>query len=155
MVAKVQVQAREQQIFGGQVVMKFVNAEMDPERAAMLAHKALTKSDVFDPRELRLELIRRIEATVRHFGNDALAADGDRLRAILDVILATHPKLLFDAQKAAIAEHFVIEDADEEIPESLESDDPLVTSRLNEYGALPAGLNGWEKDFAGVLDADS
>lgn len=60
---------------------------------------------------------------------------------MLDVILAPHPELIYEAQKA--------------VPQTMERDTPLVTSRLNVYRAVPPGLNSWETAFAGLLDADA
>ena len=151
---KVKVQAREEEIFKRQIEMRFVNAEMDPEQAARVANKVLQRDGVFDARELRQALLRKLAATLREMGLDEAADDGDKLRHMLNVILTGHPELLYDAQKAALAAHMEVEEADEEIPPMLESEGPLPTSRLNVYGAQPPGMNSWERDFSALLDAD-
>jgi hypothetical protein len=153
--AKVKVQAREEEIFKRQVEMRFVNAEMDPEQAARVANKVLQRGGVFDARELRIALLRKLTTTLREMGLDEVADDGGKLRHMLNVILTGHPELLYEAQRAALAAHVEVEEADEEIPSALESEGPLPTSRLNVYGAQPPGLNSWERDFAALLDADS
>lgn len=153
--AKVKVQAKEEEIFTQQIELRFVNAEMDPEQAARMANKVLQRDEVFDARELRFALLRKLAATLREMGMDETADDAGKLRHTLNVILAAHPELLHQAQKEALATNVEIEDADEELPSVLASESPLPTSRLNVYRALPPGLNSWERDFAALLDADS
>ncbi len=153
--AKVKVQAKEQEIFTQQIELRFVNAEMDPDQAARAANKILQRDEVFDARELRFALLRKLAATLREMGMDEAANDEDKLRHMLNVILTAQPELLYEAQKEALASNVEIEEADEEIPNVLVSESPLPTSRLNAYGALPPGLNSWERDFAALLDADS
>lgn len=153
--AKVKVQAKEAEIFTQQIELRFVNAEMDPDQAARAANKVLQRDEVFDARELRFALLRKLAATLREMGMDETADDADKLRHMLNVILTAHPELLYEAQKEALAANVEIEEADEELPRLLTSESPLPTSRLNVYRALPPGLNSWERDFAALLDADS
>lgn len=153
--AKVKVQAKEQEIFTQQIEMRFVNAEMDPDQAARAANKILQRDEVFDARELRFALLRKLAATLREMGMDETADDADKLRHMLNVILTAHPELLYEAQKEALAANVEIEEADEEIPPVLTSESPLPVSRLNVYRALPPGLNSWERDFVALLDADA
>jgi type III restriction enzyme len=153
--AKVKVQKKTQQIFTGQIELEFVNAEMDPDQAARAANKILQRDEVFDARELRFALLRKLAATLREMGMDETADDADKLRHMLNVILTAHPELLYEAQKEALAANVEIEEADEEIPSILASESPLPVSRLNVYRALPPGLNSWERDFAALLDADA
>jgi type III restriction enzyme len=72
---------------------------------------------------------------------------------LLNVILATNPQLLFDAQKRALAVTAELEEADE-LPPAIISEEPLPTSRFNIYGVIPPGLNSWERSFADYLDRD-
>lgn len=153
--AKVKVQAKEQDIFSHQIELRFVNAEMDPDQAAREANKVLLRDGVFDARELRFALLRKLAATLREMGLNDEAEDAEKLRHMLNVILTGHPEILYEAQKAALSAHVEIEEADEEIPPLLESESPLPTSRLNVYRALPQELNSWERDFAALLDADA
>ena len=81
------------------------------------------------------------------------AGDTEKAANFLDVILATHPELLWDAQKKAQAAHMEIQLA-EELPTEIESSEPLSKSPRNIYEVIPPGLNGWEKDFAELLDRD-
>lgn len=154
LVAKVKVVQKTLEVFTHQIEMEFTNAAMDPDQAARAALKVLTKNDVFDSRELRRALIRKLKATLRELAMDE-ADDDDKVSHMLNVILCGHPELLFAAQKAALATHCEVEETEEELPAALASDDPLVTSRLNVYGVYPLGLNTWELPFAQFLDSDS
>jgi hypothetical protein len=154
LVAKVKVERRTLEVFTHQIEMEFTNAAMDPDQAARVALKVLTKNDVFDSRELRRALIRKLKATLRELAMDE-ANDDEKVSHMLNVILCGHPELLFAAQKGALGTHCEVEETEEELPAALTSDDPLVTSRLNVYGVYPAGLNTWELPFAQFLDGDS
>ena len=153
--AKIDVQTRKLEIFTQQLELGLTKARMDPGQAARAALRVLTKNETFDPRELRRALLRKLKATLREEGLTEVADDDEHAAAMLDVILATHPELLHEAQKAALAAHFEVEEAEEDLPGTLENDTPLATSRLNVYRAVPPGLNSWETAFAGFLDADA
>ena len=151
--AKVAVERRTLEVFTHQIEMDLTNASMDPDHAARAAIKVLQKNDAFDPRELRRALLRKLHATMREIG----LIDGQdeaRVSHTLNVILCGNPQLLYDAQREALAAHNQTVDADEAIPERIESETPLATSRLNAYGVLPPGLNTWETGFAELLDRD-
>lgn len=155
MAAKVKVQTRTLEVFTQQLELGFTNAVMDPDHAAKIANAVLQRGGIFDARELRFALLRKLQATLLEIGLDEVRDDADQLAHMLNVILARQPELLYDAQKAALAKHFEIIEAEEELPSALESEAPLTTSRSNVYGALPPGLNTWETAFAGFLDADA
>ena len=152
--AKIDVQTRKLEIFTHQLELGLTKAQMNPEQAARAALRVLTRNETFDPRELRRALLRKLAATLREDGLTEIAGDAEQVATMLDVILATHPELLYEAQKAAVAEHFEVEEAEEEIPSVLESDAALVTSGRNVYRAAPPGMNSWETDFARLLDSD-
>ena len=80
--------------------------------------------------------------------------DPEKLAEYLDVLLATHPELLQEAQRMTLIRGASFEDA-EELPNELTSDLPLSTSALNIYNAVPLGLNSWEREFGDLLDADT
>jgi hypothetical protein len=44
---------------------------------------------------------------------------------------------------------------EEGLPEAMENESPLPTSRLNVYRVMPPGLNTWEQPFAELLDRDT
>lgn len=153
--AKVKVQTRTLEIFSQQLELGYTNAAMDADHAAKIANAVLQKGGIFDARELRFALLRKLKATLLELGLDEVKDNADQLAHMLNIILARQPELLYEAQKAVLATHFEVVEAEEELPPELESEAPLPTSRLNVYGAYPAGLNNWETAFAEFLDADA
>jgi type III restriction enzyme len=156
MAANIDVKARKLEIFTQQLTFDLnVKADIDPQRAALAANRVLQEGGVFDARELRFALLRKVATTLKEWGHVEMAADGDKVLHMLNVILLVRPELLRDAKKMAQAEYVGIEEA-EEIPATLESDGPLGTSRLNVYGCIPPDMDSaWEHEFAATLDADS
>jgi hypothetical protein len=154
LVAKIKVEKRTLEVFTHQIEMEFANVAVDPDRAARAALKVLTRDGVFDPRELRRALLRKLKATLRGMAMDE-AADDDKVSHMLNVILWGHPELLYNAQKETLATHCVVEETEEDLPAAITNDEPLPTSRFNMYGVMPPGLNTWEKPFAEFLDRDS
>ena len=152
--AKIKVEERTLEVFSRQIEMAFTNAMMDPEQAARAALKVLTRNDVFDCRELRRALIRKLKAVLRELAMDE-AENDDKVSHMLNVILCGHPELLFEAQKAALAAHCEVEEAEEELPAIVATDNLLPTARLNVYRVFPPGLNSWELPFAQFLDGDT
>lgn len=152
--AKVQVQRKTLEVFTHQIEMDFTNAAMDPDHAARVAYKVLTKNESFDPRELRRALLRKLKTTLKELALDQ-ADDNEQAAHMLNVILCARPELLYQAQKAALATHCEVEQTEEGLPATLEHDAPLPTSRLNVYGVVPPGLNSWERPFAELLDRDT
>jgi hypothetical protein len=127
-------------------------ADLSASEAAKKAYDALCKNKTFDPRELRRALLRKLEAVMRDEMKDE-AGDPEKVAHFLNVILATHPELLWEAQKKALAAHMEIQEA-EALPAEIASLEPLQRSPRNIYEVMPPGLNGWEKDFAQMLDHD-
>jgi hypothetical protein len=82
------------------------------------------------------------------------ADDPDKAAAFLDVILASNPELLYEAQKQALARAAEIRET-EDLPAEIASDEPLPASTRNVYGIIPNGLNTWERPFADLLDRDA
>lgn len=151
--AKVKVQRRTVEVFTHQLEMMLINAAMDPDQAARSALRVLMKNEAFDPRELRKALLRKLKDNLQEIGLEE-AEDMGKVSQMLNIILCGHPELLYEAQKAALATHFELEEADEDLPSEVEAETPLATSRLNVYGILPPGLNTWEIEFAQKLDQD-
>ena len=153
MKTKVPVEKRTLDVFTHTIQQEFnFAADLSPTQAAETAQKVLFKNKTFDPRELRRALLRKVQLVMR----DEVMVEADdpgKVARFLDVILATHPELLLEAQKAAHAKHAVIQEA-ADIPGDIISAEPLPTSPRNVYGVMPAGLNAWEKPFAELLDRD-
>ncbi len=152
--AKIRVERRTLEVFTHQMEIEFTNASIDPVEAAKTALKELLRNDVWDSRELRRALLRKLKVTLQEVGLDE-AEDDAEVAHLLNVLLTSHPELLREAQKAATAVHYVVEETEEPLPEELGSAEPLATSRFNVYQAMPPGMNSWETDFAKVLDGDT
>ncbi len=151
---KVPVERRTLDVFTREVQQEFnYAADLSPEQAARQAQRILLENKVLDARELRRVLLRKMELVMR---DEAMseADEPDKVAHFLNVILATHPELLRKAQKAAIAKHAEIIETEELMPE-ITSDIPLAQSPRNIYQVRPGDLNGWESDFADLLDRDS
>ena len=150
--SRVKVERKTLDVFTGQMQLDLMGAELEPSEIERRALRALQHSPVFDPRELRRALLRKVEAVLREEfldeANDPLA-----VRRMLDTLLALHPEMLYDAQRSALAKHAMILPADP-LPVVWESDDELPRSNRNLYGILPADLNSWEQHFAQILDHD-
>jgi hypothetical protein len=151
---RVPVEKRTLEVFTREIQQEFkFSAELSAERAEREAQRALLHSQVFDPRELRRALLRKMEAILRDEAMDE-ANDPEKVGHYLNVILATHPDSLFDAQKAALAATAELQET-EDLPNEWVSEWALPTSPNNVYGVVPAELNSWERNFAGLLDRDS
>ena len=151
---KIPVEKRTLDVFAQAFQSEFnFAADLSPDQAARRAQTALCKNQTFDPRELRRALLRKMERVMR----DEAMSEADDLTQVarfLDVILATHPEFLWEAQKAAHAKHAEVMEA-AELPAELIWGDPLPKSTRNVYGVYPSGLNTWEQPFAELLDRDN
>ncbi|MFT3990293.1 MAG: DEAD/DEAH box helicase family protein [Luteolibacter sp.] len=151
---RVPVERRTLDVFTREVQQEFnYAADLSPDQAARQAQRILLENKVLDPRELRRALLRKMELVMR---DEAMSEvdDPDKVAHFLNVILATRPELLRKAQKEAIARHAEIIETEELLPE-ITSDTPLAQSPRNIYQVRPGDLNGWESDFADLLDRDS
>ena len=151
---RIPVEKRTLDVFAHTIQQEFnFAADLSPEQAALKAQKALLANKTFDPRELRRALLRKMELVMREEVMSE-AEDREKVAQFLDVILATHPELLWDAQKVAHAQHAEILDA-AELPPEIVWPEALPISPRNIYGVIPAGLNTWERPFAELLDRDA
>lgn len=151
---RVPVEKRTLDVFAHTIQQEFnFSAELSPLQAAKDAERVLKRNETFDPKELKSALLRKLEMVMREEAM-AEAADPEKVAHFLDVILATHPELLYEAQKAAHAIHAEITDA-EDLPGELCWTELLPTSPRNLYGVVPPGLNSWELSFAELLDRDA
>lgn len=151
---RVPVEKRTLDVFTHTIQQEFnFSADLSPEQAAKDAQKVLLKNKTFDPRELRRALLKKLKLVMNEEAMSE-AGDPEKVAHFLDVILATHPELLYEAQKAAHAVHADISDA-EDLPDEVAWAEPLPQSPRNVYGILPPDLNTWERAFAEMLDRDS
>jgi len=150
---RISVEKRTLDVFTHQMQQEFnFGADLSPTQAALSAEKALLKNKALDPRELRRALLKKMEMVLREESMEQ-ADDRDKVAHFLDVILATHPELLWEAQKKALAGAAEIISA-ADLPDELLSPDYLPNSPRNIYGVIPPQMNGWEKEFAAILDRD-
>lgn len=149
---RVKVERKTLDVFTGQMQFDLMGAELELPEIERRALRALQHSPMFDSRELRRALLRKVEAVMREELLDE-ANDPVAVRRMLDTLLALHPEMLYDAQRSALAKHAMILPADP-LPVIWESDEALPSSSRNLYGIMPDGLNLWEQHFAQVLDHD-
>ena len=152
MKTRVNVQKRTIEVFTREIQTELnFMADLSPDQAARQAQEILCRNKSFDPRELRLALLIRLEEFMRMEAMEE-ADNPSKVRHFLNIILVAHPQLLLDAQKAALFDTAELIESGE-LPEQFNSDAPLPSSALNVYGIMPPDLNGWEVQFAKLLDA--
>lgn len=149
---RLQVQKTTLDVFTGLLQAEFAFAAISPDELAVQAQRVL-RSDTFDRKALWEALVARLSEILRDQGFGQ-ADEPEQVKRFLDILLVTHPELLRDAQKAALAKGARLEAA-EDLPAELVSDSRLEPSRLNIYERMPPGLNSWETAFAKSLDADA
>ena len=150
---RVKVQRKTLEVFTHQMLFEDVGLALAPEQVAEEAERVLTRSRVFHAKELREALVDRLQLIIKEEALEG-ADDRDKIEHFLDIILVTHPELLAEAQRAALAEYTELTEA-ESWPESVESEQPLPVSRHNAYGAVPSDLNTWETAYVEFLDRDT
>ncbi|HEY8751046.1 MAG TPA: DEAD/DEAH box helicase family protein [Tepidisphaeraceae bacterium] len=149
---RVSVQKRTLEIFTHEIQMELGFALPSLEQMQRRAQSELLRSGIFSAKELRAALMRKLQILLTGKGVED-ATFSERLSEYLDILLSQHPELLREAQLAAMAAAAQICDADP-LPEKIDSEVPLPSSRLNVYSVTPPGLNSWERDFCQYLDAD-
>jgi superfamily II DNA or RNA helicase len=151
---RVKVQKRTLDVFTQQLTLELVGASIDPGQATRIAQRVLRKSGYFHPKELETALLERLQTILAEEALDG-ADDPARVEQFLDIILATHPQLLYEAQRKALVKYATTVPTEEPLPEERVSDTPLPSSWLNVYGIMPPDLNSWERAFAEWLDGDT
>lgn len=150
---RIPVEKRTLNVFTYEIQQEFnFAADLSPTQAALTAEKVLCRSKIFDPRALRKALLVKMQMVMRD-ETMAEAEDHAKVAHFLDVILATHPSLLWDAQKKAMASAIEIIEASE-LPQEFIWNDYLQKSPRNVYGIYPPQMNSWEREFCGLLDSD-
>jgi type III restriction enzyme len=154
MKSKIPVERRTIEVFTHSIQQEFnFAAELSHSQAAQAAQRTLFRNKTFDPKELRRAFLRKVEMVMRD-ETMSEADDPSSVAHFLNVILATQPDLLFEAQKAAHAKHAKVLEAAELAPEII-AFEPLSKSPRNVYGVMPVGLNSWERPFAELLDHEA
>ncbi len=141
------------EIFTQLVQMEFAFTPPSHEQTRKLAQSVLLRSGFVSPKELRRALLARLQVVLSEKGFPD-SSDWTKLGQILDMLIVARPGLLRDAERKALATVMATMDA-AELPDALESEEPLRSSRHNVYGRYPTDMNGWETRFGEHLDGDS
>jgi hypothetical protein len=153
LIGRVKVHKKTLDVFTQQIQMELVGASISPQQAAREAQRVL-RGSAFHAQELERALQHRLQAILVEEAVDG-ADDPTRVEQFLDTMLATHPQLLYEAQRKSLAKYASVDATEEELPEHYVWDTPLPGSALNVYGMLPPDLNSWERAFADFLDRDT
>lgn len=151
---RVKVHKKTLDVFTQQIQMELTGASISPEQATREAQRVLRRSGAFHAKDLEEALVTRLQGILAEEALDG-ADDPERVEHFLDVILATHPQLLYDAQRKALLKYATSVPTREELPDVCISDTPLQASPLNVYGIIPPALNTWERAFVDYLDRDT
>jgi type III restriction enzyme len=147
----VKVQRKTVDVFTGKVQWKLDFAPPSTEEKQKAAQRTILEFGTLNAKVLRSALRTAVfNLLVKENFADVTE---EKAKAALDDILCFHPHLLRDAYKRAIAKKAAVVQA-EPLPPSIESENPLTSSRLNIYSIHPPAMNNWEIDFAELLDGD-
>lgn len=138
-------------LFEGSEEMQTMNARLSDAEIARRAQSVLFDADILDPRDLHDALLARLKSEYGHRGVDT---DDAGLELALNRIMAAYPHLIRTAARTCSAKFKETFDA-APLPEFVELPAGVKKSRLNVYGVMPQDLNGPERAFADVLDADT
>lgn len=138
-------------LFEGSEVTASVQARLSDAEIARRAQSVLFDADYLDPRDLHDALLLRLKTEYGHRGIDT---DDGALEQALNRIMAAYPNLIRTAARTCAAKFKEAFDS-AALPEFLELSAGVKKSRMNVYGVMPQDLNGPEKVFADLLDADT
>lgn len=135
----------------GSEVSESMQARLSDAEIARRAQSVMFDADYLDPRDLHDALLARLKAEYGHRGIDT---DDAGIELALNRIMAAYPHLIRMAARTCAAKFKEIFDA-APLPEFVELPTGVKKSRLNIYGVMPQDLNGPERAFAEMLDADT
>lgn len=133
-----------------QATSEQARSSLNARALADRAQRTLLLFEHLNARDLHAALIGRLYTEFRHRGFDD---DPDTLERALNLILATHPKLLSQAERECAGRFKQVEDTGD-WPDTLEAAPDAERSARHVYGVLPAGLNRLERAFVKLLDED-
>ena len=128
-----------------------IQARLSDSEMARRAQNVMFDAEYLDPRDLHDGLLGRLKTEYSHRGIDT---DDAGLENALNRIMATYPNLIRMAARTCAAKFKQVIDATP-LPEFLELPAGVKKSRNNLYGVMPQDLNGPERAFADLLDADT
>lgn len=126
-------------------------AQLDAAAVARRVDKQLGLFGEVQPHKLMQALTERFREALRR-NNIRPPNDEEELDHRLDLVLAHHPQLLRKAFKRARLDALHTREVD--LPALIGFDAAGVEARRNAYGRFPEDINGDERDFAKLLDAD-
>ena len=135
----------------GSEVSESMQARLSDAEIARRAQSVMFDADYLDPRDLHDALLSRLKTEYGHRGIDT---DDAGIELALNRIMAAYPHLIRMAARTCAAKFKEIFDA-APLPEFVELPAGVKKSRLNIYGVMPQDLNGPERAFADLLDADT
>lgn len=128
-----------------------MQARLSDAEMARRAQNVMFDAEYLDPRDLHDGLLGRLKTEYSHRGIDT---DDAGLENALNRIMATYPNLIRMAARTCAARFKEVFDA-APLPEFVELPAGVKKSRNNLYGVMPQDLNGPERAFADMLDADA
>ena len=135
----------------GSEVSESMQARLSDAEIARRAQSVMFDADYLDPRDLHDALLARLKTEYGHYGIDT---DDVGIELALNRIMAAYPHLIRMAARTCAAKLKEVFDA-AHLPEFVELPAGAKKSRLNIYGVMPQDLNGPERAFADLLDADT
>ena len=138
-------------LFDGIEASESMQARLSDPEMARRAQSVMFDADYLDPRDLHDALLARMNT---EFGHRGIPVDTEGLEHALNRVMATYPTLIRMAARTCAARFKQVFDA-EALPEFIELPAGARKSRLNIYGVMPQDLNGPERSFAELLDADT
>lgn len=138
-------------LFEGSEETASIQARLSDAEIARRGQSVLFDADYLDPRDLHDALLARLKT---EFGHRGIDVDEAGLERALNRIMAAYPKLIRFAARTCAARFKEGFDT-APLPEFVEWPASVKKSRLNVYGVMPQDLNGPERVFAEMLDADT
>lgn len=148
---QVAVGVRSRELFGDETMQQMLQVPVTRRKVATQAQQLLLFNHSLDPGELARALLRELE---RQLARRGIPVSGpEELEMGLDLILTRFPDALRTAQRECLAERVAtVQTA--ELPVAIKSPTPLDPAMLNLYRVFPGSMNGWERRFAELIDAD-
>jgi len=138
-------------LFEGSEQIEVMQARLSDAELARRAQSVMFDADYLHPRDLHDALLKRLSAEFAHNGIDE---DETGIEHALNRIMAAYPNLIRMAARTCAARFKQVFDS-APLPEYVELPAGVKKSRLNVYGVMPQDLNGPERAFAEMLDADT
>lgn len=138
-------------LFEGVEETESIQARLSDAEIARRAQNVLFDAEYLDPRDLHDALLGRLKMEFAHRGIDV---DDMGLERALNRIMAAYPHLIRLAARTCAAKFKEVFEA-APLPDFVELPAGVKKSRLNVYGVMPQDLNGPERAFAELLDADT